>query len=74
MFPAVRAIGEGKGDKLFYLTAKTVTRTVAEEALRILRGKGLIFTSVTITAKEKLCPLEKLRVQSGCMPVCEGTF
>ena len=30
VFPAVRAIGEGKGETLFYLTAKAITRTVAE--------------------------------------------
>ena len=37
VFPAVKAVGEGYGDKIFYLTAKTVTRTVAEEAFRILK-------------------------------------
>ena len=34
LFPAVRAVGEGYGDKIFYLTAKTITRTVAEEAFQ----------------------------------------
>ena len=41
IFPAVRAVGEGYGDKIFYLTAKTITRTVAEEAFAILKSKGL---------------------------------
>ena len=36
IFPAVRAIGEGHGDILFYLTAKTITRTVAEQAFQTL--------------------------------------
>ena len=58
VFPALKAIGEGHGQKLFYLTAKTITRTVAEEALAILRERGLYFRSVTITAKEKMCFLE----------------
>ena len=31
--PALKAMGEGHGEKLFYLTAKTITRSVAEEAL-----------------------------------------
>lgn len=74
VFPAVKAIGEGKGEKLFYLTAKTVTRTVAEEALRILRGKGLIFSSVTITAKEKLCPLEKAECNPDACPYAKGHY
>lgn len=40
IFPAVRALGEGLGEKIFYLTAKTVTRTVAEQAFRTLRTEG----------------------------------
>lgn len=74
VFPAVKAIGEGKGEKLFYLTAKTITRTVAEEALRILRGKGLVFSSVTITAKEKLCPMEKTECNPDACPYAKGHY
>lgn len=59
IFPAVRAMGEGSGDKIFYLTAKTITRTVAEEALRLLKKGGLHFRNVTITAKDKICILGK---------------
>ena len=55
VFPAVKAVGEELGDRIFYLTAKTVTRTVAEEAFRILRGSGLRMKTGTLTAKEKLC-------------------
>ena len=74
VFPAVKAIGEGKGEKLFYLTAKTITRTVAEEALRILREKGLIFSSVTITAKEKLCPLDQADCNPEACPYAKGHY
>ena len=74
VFPAVKAIGEGKGEKLFYLTAKTITRTVAEESLRILREKGLNFSSVTITAKEKLCPMEKTECNPDACPYAKGHF
>ena len=55
-----------------YLTAKTITRTVAEEALAILRERGLYFRSVTITAKEKLCILEKPCVIRKCARVRKG--
>ena len=67
LYPAIKAIGEGLADKVFYLTAKTITRTVAEEAFSVLREKGLCMTSVTITAKEKICPM----AESVCNPdVC----
>lgn len=55
LFPAVKAIGEEYGDKIFYLTAKTITRTVAEESYELLRNKGLSFKTITITAKDKIC-------------------
>ena len=55
VFPAVRAVGEGKGEMIFYLTAKTITRTVAQDAFEILRDRGLLFQTITLTAKEKLC-------------------
>lgn len=74
VFPSVKAMGEGYGDKLFYLTAKTVTRTVAEEAFQILRGKGLSFFSVTITAKDKLCILEKPDCNPVNCPYAKGHF
>ena len=32
LFPAVKAVGQGLAEKIFYLTAKTITRTVAKEA------------------------------------------
>ena len=41
VFPSVRAVGAGFGDKIFYLTAKTITRTVAEEAFEILKKEDL---------------------------------
>ncbi len=60
VFPAVKAVGEGLADKLFYLTAKTVTRTVAEEAFSILGEGGLSYKFITLTAKEKLCACEEM--------------
>lgn len=55
VFPAVKAVGEGLGDKIFYLTAKTITRTVAENTFDELRKQNLKFRTITITAKEKIC-------------------
>ena len=61
VFPAVKVMGEGKSDKLFYLTAKTITRTVAEETFDLLRTCGMLFKSITLTAREKCCVLEEPR-------------
>ena len=55
LFPAVKALGQGLADKIFYLTAKTSGRLAAEKALDDLRRAGLEMRSVTLTAKEKIC-------------------
>ena len=60
VFPAVKAVGEELADKIFYLTAKTITRTVAKEAFDLLRSRGYQGRVITITAKEKLCFCEEM--------------
>lgn len=68
LFPAVKAVGEGVTEKIFYLTARTTGRSMAEQAFDALRGKGLRLKSLTITAKEKIC----FCPDAGCSPeACE---
>ena len=55
IFPSVKALGEEMGNRILYLTAKTVNREVAEETFNKLRESGLKFRSIVITAKEKIC-------------------
>ena len=74
MYPALKAMGEGKADKLFYLTAKTVTGTVARDTLDLLRKQGLSFKSVVITAKEKICPLDECRCNPVNCPYAKGHY
>ena len=74
VYPSLKAMGEGYGEKLFYLTAKTITRSVAEDCFALLREHNLYFTTVTITAKEKLCPLEKTECNPDACPYAKGHF
>lgn len=55
IFAAVKALGEGKLERFFYLTARTIGRTVAEKAMTDLRNAGLQVRTITLTAKDKLC-------------------
>lgn len=55
LFPAIKAMGEEHISKIFYATAKTITRQVAEESIDIMRSKGLKLKSLVLTAKEKVC-------------------
>lgn len=74
VFPAVRAVGEGLGDKIFYLTAKTITRTVAEEAFQLLKAKGLQYKVITLTAKEKLCICDEVDCNPVACPRAKGHY
>ena len=74
IFPSVKAVGEGMGDKIFYLTAKTITRTVAEEAFSILRKQGLKFKTVILTAKEKICFMEEAKCNPEYCPYAKGHY
>ncbi len=74
VFPTTKAMGEGFIDKIFYLTAKTITRTVAEETFQFLIEKGAHLKAVTITAKEKICILEKPDCNPVACPRAKGHY
>lgn len=74
VFPAVRAVGEGLGEKIFYLTAKTIMRTVAEQAFSLLKEKGLLYKTITLTAKEKICFCEEAECNPDACPYAKGHF
>lgn len=74
VFPAVRAVGEELGEKIFYLTAKTIMRTVAEQAFSLLKEKGLLYKTITLTAKEKICFCEEAECNPDACPYAKGHF
>ena len=74
VFPTLKAIGENRADKLFYLTAKTITRTVADDTLELLREGGLRLKSVILTAKEKICFCDKPECNPIACPYAKGHF
>lgn len=74
VYPGLKAMGEGYAEKLFYLTAKTITRSVAEETFSLLREHGMYLRTVTITAKEKLCFLEKPECNPDACSYAKGHY
>ena len=72
LFGALKALGRGYVTAIFYLTARTTGRRAAEDALELMREKGLFVRGVTITAKEKICPMQ----QKDCMgcPLATGYY
>lgn len=74
VFPAVKAVGEELGEKIFYLTAKTITRTVASQAFEILREQNLRMKEITLTAKEKICFCDEVVCNPDACPYAKGHF
>lgn len=74
VFPAVKAVGENLGDRIFYLTAKTITGTVAREAFELLRKSGYQAKIIQITAKEKLCLCEEMECNPVHCPYANGHY
>ncbi len=74
VFPAIKAIGEEKADRIFYLTAKTITRTVADNTFELLRGDGLKFKTVVLTARDKICFMEESECNPEYCPYAKGHY
>ena len=55
IYPAVRAIGDGRVDKAFYLTPKETTAEAAVDCLNLMAKTGVTLRAVKISAKEKRC-------------------
>ena len=74
IFPAVKAVGEGLGERIFYLTAKTITATVARETFNLLTVKGFRGKVIQITAKEKMCLCEEMECNPINCPYAKGHY
>ena len=74
LYPTIKAVGEGLGEHIFYLTAKTLTATVAVDTLQLLATKGYRGKVVQITAKEKLCKCEVPECNPDACPYAKGHF
>lgn len=74
LFPAVKAMGEGIGQTIFYLTAKTITRTVASDTIDLMRKQGLKLKSVVLTARDKICFMEKSECNPDYCPYAKGHY
>ncbi len=74
VYPSVKAMGEGRIEKIFYLTAKTITRTAALNAFTLLKEHGLTMKTIVLTAKDKVCILDKPECNPRSCERAKGHF
>jgi Rad3-related DNA helicase len=74
VYPAVQALGQDLGDKIFYLTAKTATGLVARDAFLLLEQQGYQGKTVVITARDKMCLLEERACNPRDCAYAKGHF
>ena len=74
LFSSVKATAEGMGERIFYLTSKTVQRHLAEAALSQMADRGLKMRSITLTAKDKICFNSKRACNPQSCKYADGHF
>ncbi len=74
LFPALKAMGQEELEKIFYLTAKNVTGQAAVAAIQRMRGQKMRLKSVKITAKDRICMLEKRECDPAKCPYAYGHY
>lgn len=74
IYPSLIAMKNGYTNKIMYLTAKTITRTVAYDSLQLLINQGLVIRSIIIHAKDNMCFLEKRECHPDHCPYAKNHY
>ncbi|MGB5824097.1 MAG: ATP-dependent DNA helicase [Proteocatella sp.] len=74
IFPSLKYMGHENGEKIFYLTSKTTIRKVAEDTVELISQNGARLKCLTITAKDKMCFMEKTNCIPQYCPYAKGYF
>lgn len=73
LFPALKAMGEGKNKKILYFTARNTARQSPLATLERMQAKGMHARCSTLTAKEKMCP-KMVRCHPDDCPRAKGHY
>lgn len=74
LFPSIKALREKKVERIFYLCAKTITASVAQESIQRMMAQGLHIKSTLLTAKDKMCLLEERNCDPESCPYAAGYY
>lgn len=74
LYPALKALGDNKADKIIYLSARGTGRETAIQASRQCAEAGADIQVVAITAKEKACPMPEVTCTPEYCPYAYGYY
>ncbi len=74
LYPGIKSIGEGITSKIFYLTAKTITREVPRTSMELMKSQGLRAKTLVITAKDKICSNDVVKCNPRDCSAAKGHF
>lgn len=55
LYPAIRALGDNRCDKVFYLTPKTTTAQAAKDCIELMYEQGADIRAIVLSAKDRSC-------------------
>lgn len=74
LYPGIKSIGEGITAKIFYLTAKTITREVPKASMELMIRQGLRAKTLVITAKDKICSNDLVKCNPRDCKAAKGHY
>jgi DNA excision repair protein ERCC-2 len=74
LFPMLKALGEGKLDKIFYLTAKGTGRALAFEGVAQLQEMGAHIRVLDLVARDKACANPGRQCNGDSCPLAKGFY
>ncbi len=74
LFPAIKSLNYKNNSKIYYLTAKSSTKSIAFNTIKLMAEKGLRLRTTVITAKDKICLMEETKCEPEYCPYARGYY
>lgn len=74
LFPALKAMGEYNQGRIFYLTAKTITRQVALDTMKLFDDQQSELKTIEVSAKEKICFMNECKCNPDYCPFAKNYY
>lgn len=74
LFPAIKTLNSKNNSKIYYLTAKSSTKSIALNTVRLMWERGLNLRTTVITAKDKICFMDETKCDPDYCPYARGYY